>query len=287
MKPPFLLLVNRHAHDGAVAAHSAADGFAALGLPLIVADPENAAEANALVREHRGRVDAVVVAGGDGSISAVLPALLELGLPLGILPTGTANDFARTLGIPQDIEAAIETIAAGRTRTADVGEVNGRYFINSATLGLPCELAADLSGGAKKALGPFAFVTLLPRIARYARPFGVRLIYDGRVESFSSNGIVVGNGRYEGGFPIRYEGADDGTLNIIVAKSRGVIELLRVVVAVFYNRPSREAPLARFTTREIRIETSPERRISADGDIVSSTPATIVIHPGALTVFAP
>src|SRR6185369_7316778 len=85
----------------------------------------------------------VVAAGGDGTISAVASCLAGTGVPLGVLPLGTLNHFAKDLGIPLELDAAITTIAEGRARVVDVGEVNGRLFVNNSSLGLYPDIVLD------------------------------------------------------------------------------------------------------------------------------------------------
>jgi diacylglycerol kinase (ATP) len=276
--------VNDQARDGE-ATSAAADSLRKLGLDVICASPGDAAAANDAIRQRRGKIAGVVVGGGDGSISAVLPAILELEISLGILPMGTANDFARTLGIPEDLQSACEVIASGKVRVVDVAEVNGHFFVNNAAIGLPCEMAADISHQAKGVLGPLASLLLLHRLARYARSFRARLIWNGRDESIKTNAILVGNGRYDGGFPVKYEAVDDGLLNVAVSTARGALETIHVV----FNAWRRSAPhferLVEFDTRELRVETERPHRISADGDVVATTPATFSIHRGVLQVF--
>lgn len=282
-----LFLANEQAGNGAGAAQQAAHLLRELGLDVGAAAPTNADEANAIIRQHRGKISSVIIGGGDGTVSGALPAILELGVPLGILPMGTANDFARTLDIPDDVPSACETIARGRTRAVDVAAINGHYFVNNATIGLPCEMAAETSRDAKKVLGPLASLALLPRVARYARPFRARLTYNGRAESITTNAILVGNGRYDGGFPVKYVAVDDGLLSVAVSTTRNAYQLLRTVFAAWRNSTNRGERVIRFDTSALRIETGTVRKICADGDIVSSTPATFTIHPAALRVFVP
>lgn len=89
-------------------------------------------ELAALARDGRDGHDAVVVGGGDGSVASVAAVLAGQRVPLGVLPFGTLNHFARDLGIPSELDAAVATIAAGRTRAVDVAEVNGRVFVTTA-----------------------------------------------------------------------------------------------------------------------------------------------------------
>lgn len=263
----------------------AVDRLRKLGLDVIAASPGDVAGANDEIRQRRGTIAGVIVGGGDGSVSAVLPAILELEIPLGILPMGTANDFARTLGIPEDLQSACEVIASGKLRAVDVADVNGHFFVNNAAIGLPCEMAADISHGAKGALGPLASLLLLHRLTKYARRFRARLIYDGRDESIKTNAILVGNGRYDGGFPVKYEAIDDGLLNVAVSTARGVMETVHVAFNAWRRSAPRFDRLIQFDTRELRVETDRPHRISADGDVVATTPATFSIHRGVLEVF--
>jgi len=97
------------------------------------------------IRAHAGSVDAAIVCGGDGSLCRAAPGLIASGLTLGILPMGTANDLARTLGIPVKLEEAADVILAGHRRRIDLGSVNGKPFFNVASIGLSVELARELS----------------------------------------------------------------------------------------------------------------------------------------------
>ncbi|MFC0284113.1 diacylglycerol kinase family protein [Camelimonas abortus] len=130
---------------GAVTARLRAGGLA-VTVENFAALPEIARD---IVR-LRASADLVVICGGDGSVSSAAMAAMESGLPLGVIPMGTANDLARTLAIPMDLEAAAEVIVAGRTAAVDVGSVNGHAFFNVASIGLASDLAAALDPGLKR-----------------------------------------------------------------------------------------------------------------------------------------
>lgn len=121
-----LLVVNRRSRRGTTAAETAADLLGRSGLRVVTKACEDATALPGLIRDMAPTIDRVVIGGGDGSLNAAIPGLLDTGLPLGILPLGTANDLARTLGIPAELEAAAKIIAEGQVRRIDVGEVNGR-----------------------------------------------------------------------------------------------------------------------------------------------------------------
>lgn len=98
------------------------------GIEVIREQPEGPEHVSGLIERYRDQIDRVIIGGGDGSMNMALPGLMKHELPLGILPMGTANDLARTLGIPEDYRAACEIIATGAQRNIDIGEVNGFYF---------------------------------------------------------------------------------------------------------------------------------------------------------------
>src|SRR5688572_1607950 len=129
-----LLLVNPNSRRGkeslpVVRQHLSRAGVAYLELPPESVEPPS----NAIVR-LAGRVNSVIVGGGDGSLNSAAKGLLDTGLPLGVLPLGTANDFARTIGLPLDLATAIDVIAKGKTASIDLGEANGQPFFNVASI---------------------------------------------------------------------------------------------------------------------------------------------------------
>src|SRR5919108_4270788 len=127
-----LLIVNPRSRSGADLLEAAAERLEAHGIEPVHRESGRREDITSLIRAEGGDVDLVAVGGGDGTMSAAAPGVIERDLPLGILPMGTANDLARTLGIPADLETAIAIIAAGRTRRIDLGLVNGKPFFNVA-----------------------------------------------------------------------------------------------------------------------------------------------------------
>jgi diacylglycerol kinase family enzyme len=98
-----------------------------------------------LIRRYSDRVDLIVIGGGDGTLNAAADGLVDIQLPLGILPLGTANDLARTLGLPKTLSGACGVIAQGRRQAIDLGWVNGKHFFNVASLGLSVKITQQLS----------------------------------------------------------------------------------------------------------------------------------------------
>jgi len=149
-----LLIVNRHSRSGKEQGDEAEAALDAAGLTVVRGHARSRDDVSRLIRRSAGEVGRVVVGGGDGSLHAAAPGVIATGLPLGILPLGTANDLARTLGLPLGLDAAARVIADGRTRSIDLGEVNGHPFFNVASLGFGVDLTRALTSDAKRRWGP-------------------------------------------------------------------------------------------------------------------------------------
>ena len=151
------------------------------------------------IRELAKNYDCVIVGGGDGTLNAAAPALIETGLPLGILPLGTANDLARTLGIDPNPVAAAGLIVAGNLRPIDLGEVNGHPFFNVASIGFSAELAQELTAEAKRKWGVVGYAIAALRLLMRTTPFTAFIDHDGTTETIRTVQVSAGNGRHYGG----------------------------------------------------------------------------------------
>ena len=125
----------------------------------------DSADAATLIRAHTGKIDRVVLAGGDGTVNAAAPALLETRLPFAIIPLGTGNDLARTLGIPEEPAAAARVAAEGRLRAIDVGLANDVPFFNVASIGFGVDLTHALTRDAKRRWGKLGYAVAAMRRA--------------------------------------------------------------------------------------------------------------------------
>lgn len=241
------------------------------------------------ISEHGPGVDLVIVAGGDGTLNGAAPALLELGKPVGILPLGTANDLARTLGVPADMEAAADVIAAGLTRRIDVGLVNDQPFFNVASIGLAAKLAETLDAGAKRRFGRISYAMAALRVLLGAQTFRAAIAVGGRVVRVRSYQIAVGNGRYHGGGVAVREDAhiDDGRLSLY---SLGPGSLWKVVLLAPLFRRGRHVRWREVRTAraaELEIRTAEPMPVNVDGDLVTETPLKFAVRHCAIEVFVP
>jgi YegS/Rv2252/BmrU family lipid kinase len=233
--------------------------------------------------------DCVVLGGGDGTLNAAAEGLMRTRLPFGILPLGTANDLARTLGIPPDLEQAADIICAGRTQTIDVGSVNGHPFFNVASVGLSATLARRLTRETKKRWGRFAYAVVAFQVLASARPFTAWIASDVERIRVKSLQIAVGNGRHYGGGAVVEPTAaiDDGRLDLYSLEFKTVFKLALMLPA--FRDGSYGAWQEVRTRRGVSfvIETRKPRSVNADGELVTKTPARFEVHRDAVTAIVP
>jgi diacylglycerol kinase (ATP) len=242
------------------------------------------------INRHARDVDLVIVGGGDGTVNAALKGALEAGLPLGILPFGTANDLARTLGLPSDPSAAASIIVAGRTRQIDVGQVNDRFFVNVASMGLSVELTRRMTGNLKRHLGRLSYPLAALKTVLYTRPFTAEVTTPDRTIQLRSLQIAVGNGVYYGGGMAVYEGAaiDDQCLDFYSVEPRQFWQWPLFLTAFRRGRNRNLVGMRAFCSPgPLEIRTDPSLAINTDGEITTRTPARFKLLPRALSVFVP
>ena len=242
---------------------------------------------------HRGSVDCVVLGGGDGTVHAAGKALVETGLPLGILPLGTANDFARSIGVPLEIKAAAQVITEGFKHRIDVGEVNGHIFFNVASVGIAADLAKSLTTERKRRFGRFSYAMTAARLLLEAAPFHATLIAG---SSDSSSKVMVrtlqisiGNGRYYGGGNIVAVDAriNDGYLHLYSLEFPQVWRMALMIPSFprGAHGAMREVRTAR--SEAFEIVTRKPRPVNADGELVTQTPAVFRLVERAIDVYVP
>jgi len=289
--PPrrILLIVNTKARRGAEADEVVRGRLAAAGVEVVPAATEKPEDIETAIRTAAGKVDAVLLGGGDGTISHAGLALMETGLPLGVLPLGTANDLARTLGLPEAPEAALDVILAGRRRKIDLGSVNGKPFFNVASLGLSSDLARELSSGLKKRWGRLGYAMAALRALWKAERFSAWITEGETTTRTKTLQIAVGNGVFYGGGTRVAAGAaiDDGHLDLYSLETGDVLKLA-LMLRTFRSGEHgawHEVHTARGTEFEIR--TRRPKPVNADGELITETPVAVKVHREAVTVYVP
>ncbi len=284
-----LLIANGRARRGGEGIDTARGVLQRAGFTLIDAACDSPEDLSPLIVERAAEADCVIVGGGDGTLNAAARALMTTGMPLGILPMGTANDLARTLGIPPDIRAAAEVIAGRALRRIDIGEVNGHPFFNVASIGLSAELARALTPEKKRRFGRLAYALTALEVLVLARPFRALLVTRNGAQRIRTYQVAVGNGRYYGGGMAVAADAeiDDSALDLYSLEVAGVWKLALMLRSFRSGLHGlwREVRTERCTSFDIR--TRKPRPVNTDGELVTFTPARFTVLPKAIRVFAP
>ena len=257
------------------------------GLEPVRSEVVEAKEFGDVIRGAAGTVDTVLVAGGDGSLSAALPALLETKLALGILPMGTANNLARTLGLPTDLAAAARVVGGGRLRHIDIGVANDRVFFTTASLGLSVRITEELSGEAKQRFGMLAYALTTLRLVREARPFHVDIVADGLAVRSRTVQVVVGNGRFYGqGLQVAQDASiDDATLDLYSLEVRHWWRLPLLAPALKRGVQGKKRDVLTLSAHEIELRTRVPHQLDLDGEVAGTTPVTFRVLRRALGVW--
>ncbi|HLJ83619.1 MAG TPA: lipid kinase [Candidatus Eremiobacteraceae bacterium] len=252
------------------------------------AAPSRSALAEA-IRARQHDVDFVIAGGGDGTLNAVLQGLVGTGLPLGLLPLGTANDLARTLKIPSDLDGACDVIAAGHQVRIDVGRVNGVYYFNEASIGLSATLCRQITSEEKKRFGILALLYNAVRLLIKMRRFRALVRMDGGDEfALRTAQLTVGNSQNFGGFIATDDGAiDDRLLDLYSVGFENGWSYFDAMITLLRRKYDEARSVRTLHGRRFEIRTGKPKRIEADGELVTQTPAVFEIVPHAISVFVP
>ena len=284
-----LIMINRKARSAATSLDQAIALLGESGVTVreeALPSPDQVVD---VIQRNADTIDCVIIGGGDGTLNAAAPALVETGLPLGILPLGTANDLARTLEIAPDPVAAARIIAAGSTRRLDLGEVNGKLFWNVASIGLSADLAKEITSETKKRWGKLGYGIAAIRLLARMRPFTAEITHDGVTERVKTVQVAVGNGRHYGGGMIVEASADldDGLLHFYSLEIDHWWKLLALFPAFRLGTHGKWRDVRAFECTEVEIRTRKRRSINTDGELTECTPARFRVRPKAIKVYAP
>ena len=303
---PAVLVVNTRSRTGRESFDAARDALSARGVSLSECHALSRAEQLDAVVERMMEVGTrrLILGGGDGTLSRAVARLLGREVTLGVLPLGTGNDFARSLGIPADIAAACDVIAQGYTVRVDVGLANGRPFLNAASLGLATGIARRLTKRLKQRAGKLAYPVAAVAEAKDLRPFHVRLKADDQELSQDVLQLVVGNGRYHGAgnrvapdarlddqrldvYTIAAPSAASGQEGTGLGQLQDLATLLRVALALRSGEHVEHPAVTSLRAARLFVEADPVQELNADGELVGRTPMRFEVAPAALRVYAP
>lgn len=265
---------------------------AQLGWEARVLISSGGADLNVLAAEAAAGSELVVGGGGDGTIAAVAAALVGKDTALGVLPIGTLNHFAKDLGIPLELEKAVQTVFTGKVARVDVGEVNGRIFLNNSSIGLYPRIVLERERQQRHGRGKWlAFAQAAALIVGRSRTLHVELAEDhNHRQSYDTSFVFIGNNRYSvAGLEIGTRAdLDGGKLWVCAAPYAGRLALVALALQALLGFV-RDADLAAFETDEMDVHMRRDHvQVATDGEVnVMRTPLHYRSRPGALRVVVP
>lgn len=214
----------------------------------------------------------VLIAGGDGTVDTVLNTIkeLDINLPIGILPTGTANDFANALSLPFDIKKSIGKIAHSKPKKIDIGRVNNKYFINVASAGMFTDVSQKINPELKNSIGKVSYYIKGIEEALHLRQFNIKV----KSKELEYNGdmylMLVFNGKTAGNINLAYKSElDDGYLDVLIFKANPIQKSIPILISTLKGEHldnGSEDDLLYFKTKKLVIECQDKLVTDIDGE---------------------
>jgi len=278
-----LLIANPASRRGARLIDEARGAFRAHGIRCDVRATEFPGHAARLASTLAPDYDLIFTLGGDGTAMDVVGALVSRDQPVGILPGGTGNLIARSLGIPRDIPSAVRALLEGEEARIDLGRLDdGRYFAFAAGVGIDARMVESTPVALKQRLGILAYVLTATRAVLRGEVFEVRATVDGVTHRRTAAMVMVTNfgtvldQLFALGPAISH---DDGILDLCVFSPGNVIDAARIAWRLF-RKDFRSDPCILYAPgRRFVIETTPTRNAQADGELLGPTPFAVTVEP--------
>ncbi|MGF1493148.1 MAG: methylglyoxal synthase [Microcoleaceae cyanobacterium] len=249
--------------------------------------------------------DLIIASGGDGTVSAVASAVVGTGIPLGIIPRGTANAFAAALGIPTNVtpvRSSCNVILNGNKRVVDMARCNGQPMTLLAGIGYEAETVERANRELKDQWGPLAYFIAGWQQMGQQKVFDTEIEIEGKIYEFKSVAITVANAAPPTSVLAQGKGQvifDDGLVDVTIAvisedrqasitpRLRAVADMINMLGAALIKVDPQLPDVYHFRTSRLRIKTDPHQKVSLDGEIVGTTPIEIESIPQQLIVFVP
>lgn len=263
----------------------------AIDLDICLTTPEIEAAQLATEAIERG-AEAIIVSGGDGTISEVAEAAIGTNIPLGIIARGTANAFANALGLPIQIEAACQAILAGTTRTVDAALCNGKPMVLLAGIGFEAETVENADRATKDRLGMLAYILAGIDQLRNLKQFEVEIETEDKVIKTSATAVTVANAAPP--TSILAQGpagviADDGLLDLTIVASANILAAIAasydLLSTALSGQASKRDDIGYLRACKIKVTTDPPQKVVVDGESAGTTPIEVECLPGSLIVF--
>jgi YegS/Rv2252/BmrU family lipid kinase len=285
-----MLVVNAMSRHGQAEFEQVRDKLTAAGIELLDAHAvRNPEVMEPIIKAAIAKAPMVIVGGGDGTLSSAVDHFVGTDTVFAVLPLGTANSFARTLGLPLDIDGAAEVIVRGRRKRIDLGLINDDYFANAAALGLSPLIADTVPHKLKRYLGIVGYLIWAVRVAFKFRPFKLRItLDDGSIVRSWATEVRIFNGRHLGGVELaEHQRLDSGNMVIQAVTGTSLLHLAWSWFATLFKLRHREQAVTEWRGKKMMLDARPLQKISIDGEIAAKTPVVVQVARGAIEVAAP
>ncbi len=247
-----------------------------------------------LVRQElKNGVDLVIAAGGDGTVSAVVSGMVNSKKPMGILPAGTGNALARDLGIPLDLNQALDLLGGEHIiRSLDAMELNGDYWVLNVSIGVSSLIMRNTSREQKRRFGMLAYVWRAAGLLRRSDSHRFELKVDDHMYRFHASEVMIANSKLLG-FQPQIEGVsvdpNDSRLDLFVVRARRPLDYLGVFAGFLMRKDRNSDNNLRYLeiTNMIEINAEFPLPVQADGEVIGNTPVRVRLVPNALMVVTP
>lgn len=239
-------------------------------------------------------IELIIVVGGDGTIREVINAIVGSNIILGIVPNGTGNLLATSLGIPSDIEKAMDIVFEGKKQKMDVGKINDHYFAIIAGCGFDAEIMKNINKNHKKLLGLAAY--FIEGLKQYLSPKRAvfKIDIDGKKYKFKAiNVLFVNSSNILGNFIsiVPESSIYDGYLDVCIVSPKTFFDFIPVLWKIFMRQNThildKNTKIITFKAKRIEFLCRPKLMIQADGDVIGYPPGLVEVFPGALNVIVP
>jgi YegS/Rv2252/BmrU family lipid kinase len=285
-----VLIVNTHSRRGEALFQEVREKLEQAGIRITAAHAVRDTDklVPTVIAAVKGGAPMVILGGGDGTLSSAVDEIVGSDCVFALLPLGTANSFARTLGIPLDLDGAIETIANGRRRRIDLGVVNGDYFANAAAMGISPMIGETVPPGLKRYLGRLGYLIWGIRCMARFRPFRLTVNDGDTQHTIWTTEVRIANGRFHGGVELIEDAVpDDGQIVVQAVTGKSVMRLIWDWFGRFFRLPTRDLMTQEFRGSRFELATRPRQKISIDGEVLTKTPATVESAHKAIEVVVP
>ena len=250
---------------------------------------EDPSQLEAVVRDVlAAKPDLLILGGGDGTVSGLVDLMVGHDVILGVLPLGTANSFARTLGIPLTVEGAVEVIRTGQPRRIDLGMIDGDYFANCAAIGISPQIAETVPHGLKKVMGMVGYLGWASYQFGRFKPFTLHVDDGTTKRKLRVVEVRISNGPYHGGTWLVDEATvDSGEIVVQAVRGHYKRKLVYNWAVSFFGMKERHHDTISFSGRKVTVATDPPMPISIDGEVLAKTPITARVAAAVIEVMAP